>query len=88
MTGCAGLDYFGRLVEEHEKDSEGVRQLYNDLKISPFDVIYDVMVQLTDSSMISILNENNTAYMHPLYEMGDCPVFKVPEGLGDTSKIM
>ena len=88
MSGCAGLDYFGRLVEEHKKDSKGVRELFHDLNFHAFDVIDDVMVQMTNSSTISILNENNTEYMHPLYEMGDCPVFEVPEGLGATSKIM
>ena len=88
MFGCAGLDYFGGLVEENKKDSNGVRQLYNDLKFFSSEVIHDVMVQLSNSNWISIHSRNNIAYMQPLYEMGDCPVFKVPDDLGDTSKIM
>ena len=88
MEGCASLDNFGRFVEENKKDSKGVRALYNDLKFTASEVVQDVLVQLTNSSIISVQNLSNTRYMLPLYEMGDCPVFKVPGGLGDTSKIM
>ena len=88
MEGCASLDNFGRFVEESEKDSNGVRALYNEMKFTASEVVHDVLVQLTNSSIISIQELANTRYMLPLYELGDCPVFKVPEGLGDTSKIM
>ena len=88
MEGCASLDNFGRFVEENKKDSKGVRALYNDLKFTASEVVQDVLVQLTNSSTISVQNLSNTRYMLPLYEMGDCPVFTVPSGLGDTSKIV
>ena len=88
MEGCASLDNFGKLVEEHKKDSKGVRALYNDLKFTASEVVQDVLVQLTNSRTMSMQNLSNTRYMLPLYEMGDCPVFKVPDGLGDTSKIV
>ena len=87
MGGCAGLDYFGHLVEENRMNSKGVRKLYNALKFSASDVILDVSVQLTNSSMRSISKLKNLRYMQPLYELGDCPVFKVPQHLGTTSKI-
>ena len=85
--GCAGLDYFGHLVEENRMNSKGVRKLYNALKFSASDVINDVVVQLTNSSMRSISKLKNIRYMQPLFELGDCPVFKVPQHLGTTSKI-
>ena len=88
MEGCASLDNFGKLVEEHKKDSKGVRALYNDLKFTASEVVQGVLVQLTNSRTISMQNLADTRYMLPLYEMGDCPVFKVPDGLGDTSKIV
>ena len=86
--GCDSLENFGRFVEESNKDSEGVRKLYNDLKFTASEVVQDVLVQLTNSSIISVGKLANTRYMLPFYEMGDCPVFKVPDGLGDTAKIM
>ena len=88
MKGCDSLDNFGRFVEKNKMESERGEQLYNDLKFTAFEVVEDVVVQLTNSSMISVLKLGNTRYMLPLYEMGDCPVFKVPGGLGDTAKIM
>ena len=88
MEGCASLDNFGRFVEENKKDSKGVRALYNDLKFTASEVVQGVLVQLTNSRTISMQNLADTRYMLPLYEMGDCPVFKVPDGLGDTSKIV
>ena len=87
MGGCAGLDYFGYFVEENQMDSKGVEHFFTDLKFSAYHVIADIAVQLTNSSTISINHIKNTRYMQPLYEMGDCPVFKVPQGLGTTSKI-
>ena len=88
MKGCDSLDNFGRVVEENKMDSKRVKKLYDDLKFTAFEVVQDVVVQLKNSSMISVLKLVNTRYMLPLYEMGDCPVFKVPAGLGDTAKIM
>ena len=82
------MENFGRFVEESNKDSEGVRKLYNDMKLTASEVVQDVLVQLTNSSIISVREWANTRYMLPFYEMGDCPVFKVPDGLGDTAKIM
>ena len=87
MEGCDSLVNFGRFVEENKKDSKGVKQLYEDLKFTAFEVVQDVLVQLTNSTIISVREWANTRYMLPLYEMGDCPVFKVPDGLGDTAKV-
>ena len=87
MTGCDSLDNFGRYVEENKKDSNGVRTLYRDMKFTAKEVVKDLQVQLTNSSIRSVPILGNSKYMLPLYEMGDCPVFKVPDGLGDTGKI-
>ena len=87
INGCDSLDTFGRIVEENEKDSEGVKKLYKDMKFNASEVVEKVLVQLTNGSNISVPILRNTRYMLPLYEMGDCPVFKVPDGLGDTAKI-
>ena len=88
MKGCDSLENFGRFVEENKMESQRVEQFYNELKFTASEVVQDVLVQLTNSSIISVLKLDNTRYMLPLYEMGDCPVFKVPDGLGDTAKIM
>ena len=88
MDGCDGLNIFGGFVEANQTESQMIGKFYEDLKFSGFNVIHDVMVQLTNSRIVSIQDENSTAYMQPLYEMGDCPVFTVPSGLGDTSKIV
>ena len=45
-------------------------------------------VQLQNSEKVAIDEMDNAKYMLPLYEMGDCPVYKIPEGLGDASKIV
>ena len=57
------------------------------MKFNASEVVEKVLVQLTNGSNISVPILRNTRYMLPLYEMGDCPVFKVPDGLGDTAKI-
>ena len=87
MKGCDSLENFGKFVEENQKDSNGVKKLYNDMKFTASEVVQDVFVHLTNGSIISVPILVNTRYMLPLYEMGDCPVFKVPDGLGDTAKI-
>ena len=78
---------FGSFVELNKMDSNGVREHYNDLKFTASEVVEDVLVQLKNSSEISIKTLDNIRYMLPLYEMGDCPVFKVPDGFGSTSRI-
>ena len=88
INGCNSLDNFGRIVEENKKDSKGVKTLYKDMKFTASEVVQKVFVQLTNGSTISVPVLVNTRYMLPLYEMGDCPVFKVPDGLGNTAKIM
>ena len=85
--GCDSLDNFGSFVELNKMDSNGVREHYNDLKFTASEVVEDVLVQLKNSSEISIKTLDNIRYMLPLYEMGDCPVFKVPDGFGSTSRI-
>ena len=87
MKGCDSLDNFGTYVHESKKDSNGVRKLYKDMKFTANEVVHDLQVQLTNSSIISVPILANSKYMLPLYEMGDCPVFKVSDGLGDTGKI-
>ena len=57
------------------------------MKFNASEVVEKVLVQLTNGSTIPVPILRNTRYMLPLYEMGDCPVFKVPDGLGDTAKI-
>ena len=87
MKGCNSLTNFGQFVEKTMMNSDMVKEFYEDLKFSAHEVVDNVLVQLTNSTEISILNPADTKYMLPLYEMGDCPVFKVPEGLGATSRI-
>ena len=87
MKGCNSLTNFGQFVEKTTMNSNMVKEFYEDLKFSAHEVVDNVLVQLTNSTEISILNPADTKYMLPLYEMGDCPVFKVPEGLGATSRI-
>ena len=53
------------------------------------EVVHSAMVvrrQNSDEMPRDIVD--NTKYRFPLYEMGDCPVFRVPEGLRETSKIV
>ena len=71
-------------------DSKEVDEFYNDLKFTASEVVHSLTIQLQNSEKVAIDIDNmdNAKYMLPLYEMGDCPVFKVPAGLGDTAKIM
>ena len=69
-------------------DSQKVDEFYNLLKFEASEVVHSVMVQLQNADRVFINITDSAEYMLPLYEMGDCPVYSVPEGLGDTSKIV
>ena len=68
--------------------SKEVDEFYNDLKFTASEVVHSVTVQLQNSEQVPIDDMDNAKYMLPLYEMGDCPVYRIPEGLGDASKIV
>ena len=81
--------FFGQFAEENNMDSNRVGEFYNDLKLTASEVVHSAMVvrrQNSDEMPRDIVD--NTKYRFPLYEMGDCPVFRVPEGLRETSKIV
>ena len=90
IDGCQSLDTFGHFVEENGMDSKEVDEFYNDLKFTASEVVHSLTVQLQNSEKVAIDIDNmdNAKYMLPLYEMGDCPVYRIPEGLGDASKIV
>ena len=69
-------------------DSKSVDQFYNYLKFTASEVVHSVTVQLQNSKHVAIDDMDIAKYMLPLYEMGDCPVYRIPEGLGDASKIV
>ena len=70
--------------------SKEVDEFYNDLKFTASEVVHSLTIQLQNSEKVAIDidNKDNAKYMLPLYEMGDCPVYRIPEGLGDASKIV
>ena len=90
MDGCQSLDFFGHFVEENKMDPGRVDEFYNDLKLTATEVVHSVAIQAANSDQMIIVghDEDSARYMLPLYEMGDCPVFKIPEGLGLTSRIV
>ena len=88
IGGCQSLDTFGHFVEENAMNSQQVDEFYNLLKFTASEVVHSARVQLQNSDQVFIDITDNAEYMLPLYEMGDCPVYSVPEGLGDTSKIV
>ena len=88
IDGCQSLDTFGHFVQENGMDSQKVDEFYNLLKFEASEVVHSVMVQLQNADRVFINITDSAEYMLPLYEMGDCPVYRVPEGLGDTSKIV
>ena len=69
-------------------NSKEVAEFYNELKFTASEVVHSVNVQLQNSEQVPIDHMDNAKYMLPLYEMGDCPVYRIPEGLGDASKIV
>ena len=69
-------------------DSKKVDQFYNLLKFTASEVVHSVTVKLQNGEQVVIDDMDNAKYMLPLYEMGDCPVYRIPEGLGDASKIV
>ena len=88
IDGCKSLDTFGHFVEENGMDSREVDEFYNDLNLRASEVVHSVTVHLQNSDQIAIDDMDGAEYMLPLYEMGDCPVYRIPEGLGDASKIV
>ena len=84
------MDFFGHFVEENNMTSGNADDFYNDLKLTATEVVHKVAIQAANSDQLIIVrhDEDNARYMLPLYEMGDCPVFKIPEGLGLTSRIV
>ena len=90
IGGCQSLDFFGHFVEENKMNSGRVDDFYNDLKLTASEVVHKVAIQVANSDQLKIArhDEDNARYMLPLYEMGDCPVFRIPEGLGQTSRIV
>ena len=84
------MDFFGHFVEENKMNSGRVDDFYNDLKLTASEVVHKVAIQVANSDQLKIArhDEDNARYMLPLYEMGDCPVFRIPEGLGQTSRIV
>ena len=84
------MDFFGHFVEENNMTSERVDDFYNDLKLTATEVVHRVAIQAANSDQMKIVrhDEDSARYMLPLYEMGDCPVFRIPENLGETSKIV
>ena len=71
-------------------NSRRVDEFYNDLKLTATEVVHRVAIQAANSDQMKIVrhDEDSARYMLPLYEMGDCPVFRIPENLGETSKIV
>ena len=67
-----------------------VDEFYNDLKLTASEVVHKVAIQAANSDQMKIVrhDEDSARYMLPLYEMGDCPVFRIPENLGETSRIV
>ena len=88
IDGCRSLDTFGHFVEENAMDSQKVDQFYNLLKFTASEVVHSVKVHLQNGEQVVIDDMDNAKYMLPLYEMGDCPVYRIPEGLSDASKIV
>ena len=84
------MDFFGHFVEENNMDSRRVDDFYNDLKLTASEVVHRVAIQAANSDQMKIVrhDEDSARYMLPLYEMGDCPVFKIPKNLGETSRIV
>ena len=84
------MDFFGHFVEKNNMNSGRVDEFYNDLKLTATEVVHRVAIQAANSDQLITVrhDEDNARYMLPLYEMGDCPVFKIPEGLGQTSRIV
>ena len=84
------MDFFGHFVEENNMTSGNVDDFYNDLKLTATEVVHRVAIQAANSDQLKIArhDEDSARYMLPLYEMGDCPVFRIPEGLGQTSRIV
>ena len=84
------MDFFGHFVEENKMTSRRVDDFYNDLKLTATEVVHRVAIQAANSDQMKIVrhDEDSASYMLPLYEMGDCPVFRIPENLGETSRIV
>ena len=84
------MDFFGHFVEENNMNSRRVDDFYNDLKLTATEVVHRVAIQAANSDQMKIVrhDEDSARYMLPLYEMGDCPVFRIPENLGETSRIV
>ena len=84
------MDFFGHFVEENNMTSGNVDDFYNDLKLTATEVVHRVAIQAANSDQMKIVrhDEDSARYMLPLYEMGDCPVFRIPENLGETSRIV
>ena len=84
------MDFFGHFVEENKMTSRRVDDFYNDLKLTATEVVHRVAIQVANSDQMKIVrhDEDSARYMLPLYEMGDCPVFRIPENLGETSRIV
>ena len=84
------MDFFGHFVEENKMNSGRVDDFYNDLKLTASEVVHKVAIQVANSDQLKIArhDEDNARYMLPLYEMGDCPVFRIPENLGETLRIV
>ena len=84
------MDFFGHFVEENNMTSGRVDEFYNDLKLTATEVVHRVAIQAANSDQMKIVrhDEDSARYMLPLYEMGDCPVFRIPKNLGETSRIV
>ena len=84
------MDFFGHFVEENNMNSGRVDEFYNDLKLTATEVVHRVAIQAANSDQMKTIrhDEDSARYMLPLYEMGDCPVFRIPENLGETSRIV
>ena len=75
--GCSFIDTFGSIVEGNNFKSKEVANLYENLKLSAFEVIANARAHFSDKSHIDLKQELSKL---PNGELGDCLVYSVPTG--------
>ena len=82
---CNFLDIFGHLVESKNMNSSHVGTLYEGLRLTFREVVVSATAKLLNGSFVKLTRET---YTLPLNELGDCPVFSVPDGLTEVTFIL
>ena len=82
---CNFLDIFGNLVESKNFNTSQVETLYEALRLTAPEVVLSAYAKLLNGSFVKLTRET---YNLPLNELGDCPVFTVPDGLRDVMSIV